>query len=82
MEARVIPAKIRMAKGPATHPNWAVLHASDNTPAPITPVIMCAVAVHIVPLIHSTELNTIKQSFNNIANNCPTRKKKKKKDKK
>lgn len=42
-------AKTTIATGPATHPSIAMLHASDNTPAPITPVIICAIAVHIVP---------------------------------
>lgn len=37
------------ASGPATQPNCAILHARDNTPAPITPVIICATADHIVP---------------------------------
>lgn len=45
----MIAAKTSIANGPATQPNWAVLHARDNTPAPITPVITCAIAVHIVP---------------------------------
>lgn len=38
-----------MAKGPAIHPNWAVLHANDRTPAPMTPVMIWAMHVHIVP---------------------------------
>ena len=42
-------AKTIISNGPAIHPNWATLHASDNTPAPITPVIICATAVHVVP---------------------------------
>ena len=35
--------------GPATHPICAIAHASDNTPDPITAVIMCALAVTHVP---------------------------------
>lgn len=38
-----------MAIGPAIHPSSAKLHAKDNTPDPITPVIICATAVHTVP---------------------------------
>ena len=36
-----------MAKGPATHPSCSMLHASDSNPDPITPVIICATAVHM-----------------------------------
>jgi len=38
-----------MAKGPAIHPSCAMLHASDGTPDPITPVITCSTAVHMFP---------------------------------
>ena len=38
-----------MAAGPATHPSCAMLHASDSTPDPITAVITCAAAVHMLP---------------------------------
>lgn len=37
--------------GAAIHPSCAVLHASDNTPDPITAVMMCAVHVKPVPSI-------------------------------
>ena len=50
METTVMPANANMVSGPATQPSWATLHARDNTPAPITPVIIWAIAVHIVPL--------------------------------
>lgn len=58
---RVITANNTMDDGPAIHPSWAVLHASDNTPAPITPVITCAVAVHIVPSIPKTNHSRLQQ---------------------
>lgn len=45
----VTEAKAIMHNGPAIQPSWAILHARDRTPAPITPVIMCANAVHMVP---------------------------------
>ena len=45
----VTAAKNNMAKGPAIHPSCAILHASDSTPDPITPVIICAIAVHRFP---------------------------------
>lgn len=32
--------KAMSATGPAIHPNWAVAHAKDNTPEPITAVII------------------------------------------
>lgn len=38
-----------MTAGPATQPSWPMAHASDNTPDPITAVIMCALEVHTVP---------------------------------
>lgn len=47
-------AKTSMTEGPAIHPNWATLQARDKTPAPITAVIICAVAVHNVP-VHSIQ---------------------------
>jgi hypothetical protein len=58
----VTEANTRIANGPAIHPICAMLHANDNTPDPITPVTMCATAVHTVPVfIHhttTTSLNT------------------------
>uniref|UniRef100_A0A0A9ED31 Uncharacterized protein n=1 Tax=Arundo donax TaxID=35708 RepID=A0A0A9ED31_ARUDO len=39
-----------MTAGPATQPSCAMAHPSDSTPDPITAVIMCALAVHIVPV--------------------------------
>ena len=44
------PAKQRMAMGPATHPSCATLQESASTPAPITPVMMCAMHVHKFPV--------------------------------
>jgi len=38
-----------MIKGPAIHPNCATDHARDSTPAPITPVIICATALSTLP---------------------------------
>ena len=38
---------------PMIHPNFAIHHANDNTPAPITAVIICARAVHTVPACHA-----------------------------
>lgn len=38
-----------MTAGPATQPSWPMAHASDNTPDPITAVMMCALAVHTEP---------------------------------
>ena len=34
---------------PMIHPNCAIAQAKDNTPAPTTAVIICALAVHTVP---------------------------------
>lgn len=57
---RVTTAKSIIANGPAIHPNCAILHESDSTPAPITPVIICAPAVHIVPFFPIPEYTTTK----------------------
>lgn len=57
VETTVTAAKRRIAGGPKSHPSWAKLHPSDSTPAPITPVIMCAIAVHIVPVRSRDELD-------------------------
>lgn len=38
------------ATGPAIQPNWAVAHAKDNTPEPITAVIIWALVVNTVPV--------------------------------
>ena len=38
--------------GPISHPIWAMLHARDSTPDPITAVITCADAVHTLPVYH------------------------------
>lgn len=51
---RVVAAKSRITTGPAIHPNCATDHASDNTPAPITPVIICATALHTLPSSHES----------------------------
>ncbi|KAF7816030.1 hypothetical protein G2W53_029999 [Senna tora] len=45
-ETRVMDAKRRRHNGPAIQPNCAKLHAIDTTPAPITPVTICATALH------------------------------------
>lgn len=45
---------------PAIHPNCAKHHANDNTPDPITAVIICALALFQVPL-----LKPHKQNINN-----------------
>lgn len=42
-------AKDSIDNGPAIHPSCAKLHAKDSTPDPITPVIICATAVHTFP---------------------------------
>lgn len=42
-------AKSNIKAMPIIHPNWAMAQAKDRTPAPITAVIMCALAVHAVP---------------------------------
>lgn len=55
-------AKSIMDKGPAIQPSWAVLHARDKTPAPITPVIICAVAVHMVPSVQAKTIKKINRS--------------------
>lgn len=57
---RVTAAQNKIANGPAIHPNCAMLHASDSTPAPITAVITCATAVHIVPFFPISEYTTKK----------------------
>lgn len=49
-ETRVSDANANKVKGPATHPSWEILHDSDSTPEPITAVIICARALHIVPV--------------------------------
>lgn len=46
---KVVAAKSRIHRGPAIHPNCATDHAKDSTPAPITPVIICATALHTLP---------------------------------
>lgn len=45
--------KRTITAGPATHPSWAIAQAKDNTPEPITAVIMCALAVQTVPKAQS-----------------------------
>jgi hypothetical protein len=42
-------AKSSRITGPATQPSWAIAHANERTPEPITAVMMCAAAVHTVP---------------------------------
>ena len=56
-EMRVVEAMMRMDNGPASHPSCPMLHARDSTPELITPVTMCATAVHTIPitLIHSSQ---------------------------
>ena len=41
--------KMTIMTAPASHPNWAMAHANDSTPDPITAVIMWALAVIHVP---------------------------------
>ncbi|URE02591.1 hypothetical protein MUK42_19783 [Musa troglodytarum] len=41
-------AKQSMDTGPAIQPSWAVLHASESTPEPMTAVMMCATQVVVV----------------------------------
>ena len=41
-----------MTAGPAIHPSWAIAHANERTPEPITAVIMWALAVQTVPNSH------------------------------
>ncbi|KAL3821166.1 hypothetical protein ACJIZ3_007071 [Penstemon smallii] len=48
-EVRVTDANASIVNGPAIHPSCDILHAKDSTPEPITAVIICAKAVHIVP---------------------------------
>lgn len=43
-----------MTAGPAIQPNWAMAHAKDSTPDPITAVIMWALAVQKVPNSYQT----------------------------
>lgn len=42
-------ANVKRVATPIAHPSCAKLHASESTPAPITAVIMRALAVHKVP---------------------------------
>ena len=42
--------KSRRIDTPAIQPNCDIAHARDRTPAPIAAVIMCAHAVHTVPI--------------------------------
>jgi len=46
----VMKEKAISTAGPATHPSCAIAHAKDNTPDPITAVIMCALPVIHVPI--------------------------------
>lgn len=46
-------AKITKIMVPATQPSCANAQAKDNTPEPITAVIMCALAVRNVPVLFS-----------------------------
>lgn len=56
-----------MDNGPTSQPSCAMLHGRDNTPDPITPVTMCATAVHTVPN-HNTTYIMIYTSINFIIN--------------
>jgi len=48
-----------IVRGPPIQPSCAMLHANDNTPDPITPVTMCATAVHTVPVFfHHSQHHT------------------------
>ncbi|KAL0694518.1 hypothetical protein Bca4012_061698 [Brassica carinata] len=46
-------AKVTRINVPATQPSCAIAQANDNTPEPITAVIMCALAVINVPVLFS-----------------------------
>lgn len=43
-------AKRNKVRGPAIHPSCAMAHPSERTPDPITAVMICALAVHTVPV--------------------------------
>ena len=71
------------AKMPAIHPNWAIAHARESTPDPITAVIICALAVIKVPSKTKNQNNERKKKKRHpeckttkrkiIANKCHTR---------
>jgi hypothetical protein len=61
--------------GPRIHPNCPILHGSDNTPDPITAVIICAELLHTVParnlkLVLDQNWSTVRVV---ICGNVPTR---------
>jgi hypothetical protein len=58
-EKRVEEAISSIENGPTIHPSCAILHGNDKTPDPITPVTMCATAVHTVPNIKIHKHNNI-----------------------
>jgi hypothetical protein len=58
-EKRVEEAISSIENGPTIHPSCAILHGNDKTPDPITPVTMCATAVHRVPNIKIHKHNII-----------------------
>ena len=58
--------KIKRAIIPAIHPNWARAHDRDNTPDPITAVMICALAVIKVP---STKSKACQKEINEVKPN-------------
>lgn len=52
-------AKSTIEAMPIIHPNWAMAHAKESTPAPITAVMICALAVHGVPAYFSFRLEKV-----------------------
>jgi hypothetical protein len=68
-------AKSNRHMGPRIHPNCPILHGSDNTPDPITAVIICAELLHTVParnlkLVLDQNWSTVRVV---ICGNVPTR---------
>lgn len=40
--------KAKSTPMPVAQPNWAIAHANQSTPDPITAVVICALAVKVV----------------------------------
>lgn len=60
---QVMKEKDMSTTGPATHPSWAIAQPSDSTPDPITAVIMCALAVHRVPVPQQLQINYLSSNI-------------------
>lgn len=66
--------KAMRTAGPATQPSWAMAHARDSTPDPITAVMICALAViHVPSQVHKpksfgrvSEFKSYKQEYKYI----------------